>query len=193
MSNYIEMLRNAKPKIVITPASLIMEKVGDTFRGLYLGQNDFTRVDQQTGEVKVNRIANFYDGEKVRFHMGTQLTRAIAPLKVGVSVEIVLIELKKNTKGGSTKIYSIAPLDMPIQNVSELFGGFLEVTAPQESDLLFPDSPAPAQLQEHIENTSPKKTPDKLLSDMGFEPVDGKSKAAQPALMPKKVIDFQPD
>jgi hypothetical protein len=184
MTNYTEMLNAAKPKIVITPSSLIMEKVGDTFRGMYLGQKEFTRIDKNTGEVKINTISNFYDGEKVRFNMGVQLNRAIAVLKSGVSVEIKLVELKANKNNGKTKIYSIAPLDMPIQDISELFGGFLELTAPKDEDLMFSDAPQHAQIE--------APTTGDVLVDLGFEP-DEKS-VKQPALIREKTqADFMPD
>lgn len=188
MSNYSEMLKGAQPKIVITPASLIMEKVGDTFRGLYLGQKETTKTDPKTGEVKILQVANFYDGEKVLFNMGAQLTRAIAPLRTGVSVEIKLIELKSNNKGGKTKIYSVAPLDVPIQDVAELFGGFLEVTAPKPEDLMFSEPAPAAQLPAQT------KTTGDILRDIGFEPEKPAAPAAQPVLMGQaKKFDFIPD
>lgn len=140
MTDYKSLLTKAKPTVTITPSPLIMEKVGDTFRGLYLGQQQFNKTNPKTGEVTVHQVAHFFDGEKVRFNMGAQLTRSIQVLNPGVSVEIVLTELKANDKGGKTKIYSVTPLDIPRQNLEEMFGGYLQITAPAEKDLL----PAPA-------------------------------------------------
>ena len=152
MSAYSEQLKTAKPTVTITPTPLIMEKVGDKFRGLYLGLRGFDKVDPKTGEKKHLPVAHFYDGERVRFNMGAQLTRQIEVLNVGVSVEIVLTELKPNSQGGKTKIYSITPLDLPKIDLAELFGGYLNITAPAPEYLLpAPSVPEPEQELESVE------------------------------------------
>jgi len=138
MTTYAEELKAATPVVTITPAPLVFEKVGEAFRGLYLGQREFSRVIPATGEIKTNRVAHFYDGAKVLFNMGAQLTRALEVLNPGVSVEIILTELKANQHSGKTKIYSISPLNIPTQNMAELFGGLLNIGAPAPQDLLPP-------------------------------------------------------
>jgi len=136
-----DQLKQAAPTVVITPEPLIMEKAGDCFRGVYLGLRAFDKLNPQTGELERKPVAHFYDGERVLFNMGAQLTRAVELLPVGISVEIVLKELKANNKGGKTKIYSIAPLDIPRLDLHDLFGGLLELTAPKPEDLILPSAP----------------------------------------------------
>jgi hypothetical protein len=136
MSTYSEELAAATPTVTITPSPLIMEKVGQKFRGLYLGQRSFERTDQLTGEMKRNMVAHFFDGERVLFNMGAQLTRALETLATGVSVELELKELKSNAKGGKTKIYDVTPLNVPVKNLKEMFGGFLNIEAPAAEHLL---------------------------------------------------------
>lgn len=138
--SYLDQLKNAETTVTITPTPLIMERVGDKFRGLYIGLQSFEKQNQQTGEISTMPVAHFYDGEGIRFNMGAQLTRAVSMLKPGISVEIKLIELKPNNKGGKTKIYSVSPLNIPRQNVEDMFGGVLSITAPAPEHLL----PAPA-------------------------------------------------
>jgi hypothetical protein len=136
MSTYLEELKQAKTTVIITPASLIFEKPGQRFRGLYLGQRVFESADPATGEVKAKMAAYFFDGEKILFNLGAQLTRALSTLSEGVSVEIELKELKSNKKGGKTKIYDVSPLDLPIQNPADVFGGHFRIAAPAPEKLL---------------------------------------------------------
>jgi hypothetical protein len=136
--SYKDSLTTAKQIVTITPSPLILERPGDTFRGAYLGLRNFEKVDIATGEIRQIPVAHFYDGTKVVFNMGTQLTRVVQPLPLGISVEITLQELKPNSKGGKTKIYAVSPLDIPKLNLDEEFGGFLQITAPQPEHLLPP-------------------------------------------------------
>ena len=137
-----DQLKAANTTVIVTPESLIMEKVGDTFRGVYLGLRAFDKLNPQTGEIERKPVAHFYDGEHVLFNMGAMLTNAIEVLPPGISVEIVLKELKANNKGGKTKIYSVAPLDLPKLDLSDLFGGLLELTAPDPKHLIPPSEVA---------------------------------------------------
>ena len=144
-----DQLKNAATTLIITPEPLIMEKVGDTFRGTFIGLRAFDKVNATTGEMERKPVAHFYDGEKVLFNMGAMLTRSCEVLAAGTSIEIVLKELKANNKGGKTKIYSIAPLDIPRLDLHDLFGGVLEISAPKPEDLQLS---APAQeSQEPVE------------------------------------------
>lgn len=144
MSTYAEQLANAQPVVVITPTPLILERAGSKFRGLYLGLQSFDKRNPQTGEIKRLPVAHFYDGEKVVFNMGAQLTRVVSTLKPGTSVEITLAELKPNAMGGKTKLYSIAPLGLPVVNLSEMFGGFLKIEAPAPEHLIQVPASQPA-------------------------------------------------
>ena len=135
MSNYLDELKDAEPSITITPTPLIMEKVGESFRGLYIGMQSFEK------DGRLMPVAHFYDGVGIRFNMGAQLTRAVSMLKPGISVEIKLVELKANQKGGKTKIYSVTPLKIALVNIEEMFGGVLSITAPAPEHLLPPPAP----------------------------------------------------
>jgi hypothetical protein len=139
--SYLDELKNAKPTVTITPTPLIMEKVGEMFRGLYVGMQTFDKTNTQTGETNPMPVVHFYDGEGIRFNMGAQLTRAMSMLKPGISVEIKLVELKPNSKGGRTKIYSVTPLNIKRVNLDEMFGGVLSIEAPAPEHLI--TSPAP--------------------------------------------------
>jgi hypothetical protein len=141
-TSFQNQLKEAKTTITITPDPLVMEKVGDTFRGLYLGIRPFEKLDQTSGELKRMPVAHFWDGEKVVFNMGKQMTDSIQVLPPGTSVEVKLKELKKNAKGGSTKIYSITPLDIPRVDLRDMFGGHLEISAHAPEHLALP-SPKP--------------------------------------------------
>lgn len=134
MNNYQEQLKNAQPTVTITPTPINLDRVGDTFRGMFIGLQTFSKRDPNTGAVSELPVANFYDGVGIRTNMGAQLTRICAMLKPGVSVEVKLTELKRNGKGGSTKIYSVTPLNIPVANVAEMFAGLNMVTAPVGSD-----------------------------------------------------------
>lgn len=136
MSTYSEELAKAEKSITITPVPLNMDKEGDTFRGMYIGLKTWEARNAETGEISNKPIAHFYDGDKILFNMGVQLTRAIADLKPGVSVEIVLKELKKNNHNGKTKIYSITPLKIAVANLEEMLGGFLNITPPAPEHLI---------------------------------------------------------
>jgi len=140
MSTYSEQLAQAQTTVTITPVPLILEKQGEKFRGMYIGLSQFDKVDAKTGEMVSMTTAHFFDGEKILFNMGAQLVRAISKLTPGVSIELELKELKANKHGGKTKIYSVTPLNIPVANLAEMFGGVLQVTAPAPEHLL----PAPA-------------------------------------------------
>ena len=143
MSQYTEDLKTANTTAVITPSPLIMNSVGEKFRGLYVGMKSFDKVDPNTGALTSMPVAHFFDGTGLVFNMGAQLTRAIAMIKPGTSVEITLKELKSNKHSGKTKIYSIAPLDIPKVDLEEMFGGVLAIGDPAPEHLL-PAPVAPA-------------------------------------------------
>lgn len=159
MTTYLEQLNAAKPTVTITPTPLIMERVGESFRGLYVGMQTFQKTNAQTGEVKTMPVAHFYDGEGIRFNMGAQLTRAVSMLKPGISVEIKLIELKPNNMGGKTKIYSVTPLDIKRIDIEEMFGGVLSIEEPAPEHLL----PAPTVVESDDDELTragiPRKAP----------------------------------
>lgn len=140
-NDYAKQLNTAKTTVTITPSPLILEKVGEKFRGLYIGIRAFDKLNQTTGEIESKPVAHFFDGNKVLFNMGAQLTRAVEMLAPGISVEITLKELKPNKHSGKTKIYDIAPLDIERVDMTTLFGGMLVITAPAAEHLL----PAPKE------------------------------------------------
>jgi len=136
MTTFQEQLNSAKKTVVLTAKPLPMEKVGDTFRGMYLGSKTESRVDEH-GAITEKVIYHFFDGERVYFSMGAQLGRVIHALPVGISVEITFTELSPNKKSaGKTKIYDVAPLDVPVMDVREMFGGILVIQAETEAQRL---------------------------------------------------------
>jgi hypothetical protein len=159
--SYQDELKSATQTVIITPTSLIMEKAGETFRGMYLGIKVINMPKEGgNGEIKEVPTAYFYDGEKVLFNMGSQLTREIKNLPAGMSVEIKLMELKQNKHGGGkTKIYSVAPLNIPVKNITEIFGGILQFEAPAPQRLL--DGAVMGE----------KKSHDDIMSELGYGPI----------------------
>lgn len=147
MTDYAKQLAQAKPTVTITPSPLIFEKVNEKWRGLYLGQKHFDKADTTTGEIKSIPVAHFFDGKKVLFNMGAQLTRTLQDVPIGVSVEIELTELKANKHGGGkTKIYAVTPLDIPRMDLAEMFGGYLNIQPPAAEHLIG-GAPSPAQIE----------------------------------------------
>jgi hypothetical protein len=161
MSNYLDELNKAEPSITITPTPLIMDKIGDSFRGLYVGMQSFEK------DGRLMPVAHFYDGVGIRFNMGAQLTRAVSMLKPGISVEIKLTELKANTKGGKTKIYSVTPLKIALVNLDEMFGGVLSITAPAPEHLI--SSPAPVIDNDEVDELTAAGIPRKTFTQAALE------------------------
>jgi len=136
MSDITALLDQAQPGVTITPVALIMEKDGETFRGVFLGFTTFEKVDEHTGDIKDVQVANFFYGNKVYFNMGAQLVRQLQNIPVGTCVQVTLDSQKARKAGtGKTKIYHVDILNIPRVDTADLFGGLLQITAPAAEDL----------------------------------------------------------
>jgi hypothetical protein len=99
-----ENLDKLKPVMTLTANYIELEKPGETFRGVFIGLQEMTVNDQQTGEQKHIKAARFLINKGVYINGGVvlinELERATVP--VGTSIEV-----KYERKEGNTKIYSI--------------------------------------------------------------------------------------
>jgi hypothetical protein len=99
-----ENLDKLKPVMTLTANYIELEKPGETFRGVFIGLQEMTVNDQQTGEQKHIKAARFLINNGVYINGGVvlinELERATVP--VGTSIEV-----KYERKEGNTKIYSI--------------------------------------------------------------------------------------
>lgn len=125
LPDFATTLKDAESVISVVPEGFQLTRPGEEFRGVYLGQRIWPKRNKETGEITNVPVAQFYDGQKIRTNMGVQLVREVDKLAPGTSVRIVLVRSEKNTKNGSTKIYDIFPLRLPLINPAALFGGYL--------------------------------------------------------------------
>jgi len=88
----------------LTAAYVELEKVGESFRGVYIGFQDMNITDKQTGEQKRLKAARFLIDKKIFINAGavliSEINRANVPL--GTALEVTYVR-----KDGNTKIYSI--------------------------------------------------------------------------------------
>jgi len=134
MDNKFEsLLENAEPGVAITPTQLVLEKVGESFRGFFVGfAPDWERIDIKTGEMRRTKVMLFFDGKKLLSNMGAQLVRVMGSIAPGTALQITLDELKANEHGGKTKIYVVTPLLIRPLDLREVFGDTLRLAAPQD-------------------------------------------------------------
>ena len=88
----------------LTAAYVELEKVGESFRGVYIGFQDMNITDKQKGEQKRLKAARFLIDKKIFINAGavliSEINRANVPL--GTALEVTYVR-----KDGNTKIYSI--------------------------------------------------------------------------------------
>lgn len=133
MSNYTETLNAAPKTISIVAKSFVLDRVGETFRGILVGFTTWHKRNVKTGQITPVKVAQLFDGVELRFNMGAQLVRELGRLPIGVAVEIKLVELRRNTEGeGKTKIYDVVPLATPLADPADIFGGTFQIAAPVE-------------------------------------------------------------
>jgi hypothetical protein len=110
----IEALMNASTKLdklknVVNLSSkyVELEKVGDSFRGVYAGLTECNVTDTETGESKTLPAARFIIDKQIRINAGFVLVDEIkrSGLPVGSPVEVVYTE-----KRNRLKIYEITLL-----------------------------------------------------------------------------------
>jgi hypothetical protein len=99
-----ENLDKLKPVMTLTANYIELEKPGETFRGVFIGLQEMTVNDQQTGEQKHIKAARFLINKGVYINGGVVLVNELerAAVPVGTSIEV-----KYERKEGNTKIYSI--------------------------------------------------------------------------------------
>lgn len=88
----------------LTAAYVELEKVGESFRGVFIGFQDMSITDKQTGEIKRLKAARFIIDRKIYINAGAVLISEIqrANVPVGTPLEVVY-----TSKNGNTKVYAI--------------------------------------------------------------------------------------
>lgn len=96
-----------KPQLTLTASYLEFEKVGEKFRGIYLGMSTMNVTDKQTGELKSLECVKFIKDGKVVINGGYVLVEEVkrAALPIGTPLEVTYLK-----KEGNTKIYELALL-----------------------------------------------------------------------------------
>lgn len=88
----------------LTAEYLELEKIGENFRGVFIGLQDMNVTDKQTGETKTLKAARFLIDKKIYINAGavliSELHRANVPF--GTPLEVTYVRKENNTK-----IYSI--------------------------------------------------------------------------------------
>jgi len=100
-------LDDLKPQINVSSEYIELNKVGDTFRGVYVGETSANVADKQTGELKQLRAARFLINGAMYINAGVVLVDEIAKAGIpsGTPVEVAYTAKKNNTK-----IYSVTLL-----------------------------------------------------------------------------------
>lgn len=88
----------------LTAEYIELEKTGESFRGVFIGLQDMTVTDKQTGEQKKLKAARFLIDKKIRINAGAVLISEIhrANVPFGTPLEVTYTRKENNTK-----IYSI--------------------------------------------------------------------------------------
>jgi len=88
----------------LTAEYIELEKVAESFRGVFIGFQQMNITDKQTGEQKSLKAARFIIDKKIYINAGavliSELLRANVP--VGTPLEVTYVR-----KEGNTKVYSI--------------------------------------------------------------------------------------
>ena len=86
--------------ITFTPEYLELEKPGESFRGVFIGFQDFQITDQATGEVVKKTAARFVINRKIWINAGAVLVNEIkrAGVPEGTPLKVTYKEKSKNVK-----------------------------------------------------------------------------------------------
>lgn len=97
-------LEKLKPQLTLTASYKEFEKVGDSFRGIFLGMSHMNVTDKVTGELKALECVKFINDGKVVINGGYVLVEEMkrAAVPVGTPLEVTYVK-----KEGNTKIYEI--------------------------------------------------------------------------------------
>lgn len=98
-------LNKLKPVVTLTSEYLEFSKVGDKFRGFYLGLGSVNVTDKNTGEMKELSAVRLMNDGKCYINAGVVLVDEIkkSGITAGTPIEITFAK-----KEGNTKIYEIA-------------------------------------------------------------------------------------
>jgi len=98
-------LDKLKPVVTLTSEYLEFQKVGDSFRGFYLGMGSVNVTDKNTGEMKTLESVRLMNNGKCYINSGVVLVDEIkkSGITAGTPIEITFA-----SKVGNTKIYEIA-------------------------------------------------------------------------------------
>lgn len=93
-----------EPVISLTAEYISLEKPGESFRGIFIGYQKISKLNQGTGEMQDMEAAKFVMNRKVVINSGVALVTDLkrANVQHGTPLEIVYKE-----KNGNTKVYSI--------------------------------------------------------------------------------------
>ena len=102
-----EKLQALKPVINLSAEYIEVEKVGESFRGIYIGKQKMQVTDQATGETREIEGVRFLIDKQVKINAGVVLVNEIdrSGINVGTPVEVTY-----TAKKGNVKIYSLTLL-----------------------------------------------------------------------------------
>lgn len=102
-----EKLEKMKPVINLSAEYIELEKVGESFRGIYIGKQRMQISDQATGEMRDIVGVRFLINKQVKINAGVVLVNEIdrSGINVGTPVEVAY-----TSKKGNVKIYSLTLL-----------------------------------------------------------------------------------
>jgi len=102
-----EKLQSLKPVINLSAEYIELEKVGESFRGIYIGKQRMQVTDQATGETRDIEGVRFLINKQVKINAGVVLVNEIdrSGINVGTAVEV-----SYTSKKGNVKIYSLTLL-----------------------------------------------------------------------------------
>lgn len=102
-----EKLQVLKPVINLSAEYIELEKVGESFRGIYIGKQRMQIADQTTGEMREIEAVRFLINKQVKINAGVVLVNEIerSCINVGTPVEVAY-----TSKKGNVKIYSLTLL-----------------------------------------------------------------------------------
>lgn len=99
-----ENLNKLKKEVNLSSTYVELEKVGDSFRGIYIGLTKINLTDEDSGEVRELDAARFLIDGKIRLNAGSVLISELKQTQVptGTPLQVTYTEKK-----GRTKIYSL--------------------------------------------------------------------------------------
>ena len=100
-------LTKLEPVLTLTAEYIELQKPGEYFDGIYIGQQDMNVIDKATGEQKKLTACRFLIDKKVKINAGAVLLSEITRAKIQLGTPI---RVTYSAKNGNTKLYEIALL-----------------------------------------------------------------------------------